>query len=218
MRTPDRISDFSPADFPLNELLQWLLQFDPLWVYLFIFLFAFIENLFPPSPSDTLIVFAGALAGMERGNFFLALFSATAGSVLGFMTMFTIGRWFGNSIVEKRKIPFISLEGVHRIEAWFAKYGYWLIVANRFLTGTRAVISFVAGMSNLSFARTTVLSGFSALVWNAILVYAGYSLGSHWEDVGSYLQTYSTIVTIVVVVAITAVVVRYFVRRSRRDA
>ena len=202
----------------MDELLQWLLQIDPLWVYFFIFLFAFIENLFPPSPSDTLIVFAGALAAMEKGNFFLTLLSATAGSLLGFMTMFAIGRWFGNSIVEKKKIPFISLESVHRIEAWFGKYGYWLIVANRFLTGTRAVISFVAGMSNLAFGRTIALSAVSALVWNAILVYAGYSLGSHWEDIGSYLRTYSTIVTIIVILVIAAFAVRHVVRKRRRDA
>lgn len=202
----------------MNDLLQWLLHIDPVWVYCFIFLFAFIENLFPPSPSDTLIVFAGALAGMEKGNFFLALFTASAGSLLGFMTMFAIGRWFGNSILEKKKIPFISLEMIHRIEAWFTRYGYWLIVANRFLTGTRAVISFVAGMSNLAFGRTALLSGISALAWNAILVYAGYSLGSHWEDIGSYLRTYSTIVTIVVVAVCAAAAVRYFVARRRRHA
>jgi membrane protein DedA with SNARE-associated domain len=202
----------------LNDFLQWLLHTDPVWVYCFIFLFAFIENLFPPSPSDTLIVFAGALAGMEKGNFFLALLTATSGSLLGFMTMFAIGRWFGNSILEKKKIPFISREMIHRIEAWFTRYGYWLIVANRFLTGTRAVISFVAGMSNLAFGRTTLLSGISALAWNAILVYAGYSLGSHWEDIGSYLRTYSTIVTIVVVAVCAAAAVHYFVSRRRRRA
>ena len=202
----------------MNDLLQWLLQIDPVWVYFFIFLFAFIENLFPPSPSDTLIVFGGALAGMEKGNFFLALFTATSGSLLGFMVMFVIGRWFGNSILEKKKIAFISLEMVHRIETWFTKYGYWLIVVNRFLTDTRAVISFVAGMSNLSLGRTTLLSGISALVWNGILVYAGYSLGAHWEEVGSYVRTYSTIVTVILLAVIAVVSIRYFVHRRRRSA
>jgi membrane protein DedA with SNARE-associated domain len=73
-------------------------------------------------------------------------------------------------------------------------------------------------MSNLAFGRTALLSGISALAWNAILVYAGYSLGSHWEDIGSYLRTYSTIVTIVVVAVCAAAAVRYFVARRRRHA
>ena len=202
----------------MSDLLHWLLQLDPLWVYCIIFLFAFIENIFPPSPSDSVIVFGGALAAMEKGNFFFALFSATLGSLLGFMVMYAVGRWFGNSILEKKKISFIPLDGVHTIEKWFARYGYWLIVANRFLSGTRAVISLFAGMSNLDLAKTTALSTVSALAWNGILVYAGYTLGHHWEDIGGYLQTYSEIITGVVLLALGALLIHWLIKRRKRSA
>lgn len=199
----------------MNDLIHWLLQLDPVWVYFVIFAFAFVENLFPPSPSDIIIVFGGALAAMEKGNFVLALSCATSGSLLGFMAMYSVGKWFGNSILERKKMRFISLDGVHKIEDWFKRYGYWLIVANRFLSGTRAIISLFAGISNLDFVKTSALSFVSSLAWNGILVYAGYSLGSHWEDIGGYLETYSLVITAVILLAVTLLLVRYLLKRKR---
>ena len=200
----------------LDELIHSLLQLDPIWVYCIIFFFAFFENLFPPSPSDMIIVLGGALAAMERGSFVAALLSATFGSLTGFLAMYGIGRWVGNSIIEKRRMKFLPLDGIHKIEGWFAKYGFWLIVANRFLSGTRAIISLFAGMSNLDLVKTSILSFISSLLWNSILVYAGYSLGRHWEDIGYYLKTYSLIVTAVIIVVVIGVALRVFIKNRTK--
>ncbi len=200
----------------MDDLIHSLLQLDPVWVYSIIFFFAFIENLFPPSPSDMIIVFGGALAAMERGSFAAALLSATFGSLFGFLAMYGIGKWLGNSIIERGRLKFLPLDGIHKIEHWFTKYGFWLIVANRFLSGTRAVISLFAGMSNLDLLKTSILSFISSLLWNSILVYAGYALGRHWENIGYYLKTYSLIVTILVVGMILALAVRYFIKNRNK--
>lgn len=200
----------------MSSLFQSLTTLDPHWIYAVIFLVAFIENIFPPSPSDAIVVFGGALAGMEKGNFLAALASAAIGSTVGFMTMFLIGKWFGRKILETGKIKFIRPDVLHRSEAWFARYGYWLIVANRFLAGTRAVVPFFAGISVLDFTRTSVLSLVSSTLWYGILIYAGYSLGEHWEKVGFFLKTYSEAMTVLVVVVAVIIFVRY--KQGRRSA
>jgi membrane protein DedA with SNARE-associated domain len=128
--------------------------------------------------------------------------------------MYKIGDWFGDHILEQGKIKFIPVEAVKKVEAWFNRYGYWIIIANRFLAGTRAVVSFFAGMSELNLLRTTILSFLSALVWNAILVSAGWYLGQHWEKIGFYLNTYSQIVTVILIVVVAIFVVRYFYRKN----
>jgi membrane protein DedA with SNARE-associated domain len=202
----------------LNEFIQWLFHLDPAWVYCIIFFFAFVENIFPPSPSDTIIVIGGALSALDKGNFLIALGSATLGSTLGFMTMYGAGKWFGNSIIEKGKLKFVSLESIHKIESWFAKYGYWLIIANRFLSGTRAVISLFAGVSNLDLTKTTALSFVSSLLWNGLLVYAGYALGRHWEEIGLYLAMYSEIVTGIIILLGAIFLIRYFLKRRSGKA
>jgi len=199
----------------LNDILHLISQVDPIWVYLIIFLIAFIENIFPPSPSDIVVVFGGALASIDRGNFFLALNAATFGSTLGFITVYTIGNWFGKRILEEGKIKFFPREQVLRMEGWFNKYGYWLIVANRFLAGTRAVVSFFAGVSHLEPYKTTLLSFVSSLAWYTILVYAGYSMGKNWKDIEHYLERYSEIATGLVLLVMLIGVTIYFIKKKK---
>jgi membrane protein DedA with SNARE-associated domain len=105
----------------VSEFFQSLTSLDPAWIYAVIFLMAYIENIFPPSPSDAVVVFGGALAAMEKGHFILALLAGTVGSTLGFMTMYGIGRWFGKRVIETGKIKFIKLDTLHRMEHWFQK-------------------------------------------------------------------------------------------------
>ena len=199
----------------MTDLLQYLTTLNPLWICFVVFLISYIENIFPPSPSDVVVVFGGALAGMGKASFVLALFSGVAGSTLGFATMYAIGKWFGRKIIETNSLKFIPREGIAKLESWFGKYGYWIIVGNRFLAGTRAVVSFFAGLSSLDFPKTTLLSFISSLAWYGILVYAGFSLGNHWQEIGLYLSTYSQIVTGLLIAAVVVFVVRRFRMKNR---
>jgi membrane protein DedA with SNARE-associated domain len=129
--------------------------------------------------------------------------------------MYMIGKWFGRHILEQRKLRFIPLDAVRKVEEWFRKYGYWVVVGNRFLTGTRAVVSFFVGMSELNPAKTVALSFLSALVWNTLLVSAGYGLGNNWERIGFYISAYSQVVTGIVIVAVIALAIRAFMKPKR---
>jgi membrane protein DedA with SNARE-associated domain len=203
----------------LEEIIHYLQTLDPILVYGLIFGIAFVENVFPPSPSDMLIVFGGTLIGLGRVGFVETLLSATAGSTAGFVLMYKVGDWFGDHILEQQKIKFISLDAVRKVEAWFRKYGYWIIVVNRFLTGTRAVVSFFAGMSELNLGITSLLCFVSALTWNAILVTSGKLLGQNWQRIGFYLETYSELVTGVVVIVALIIGARYFYnKRSAKNS
>lgn len=199
----------------MHEIIPILQSLEPLPVLVAVFVIAFAENLFPPLPSDVAVVFAGSLVGLGRVGFLETLLAGTAGSTLGFVTMYKIGDWFGDRILEQGRISFIPVASVRKVEAWFARYGYWLIAANRFLAGTRAVVSFFAGMSEIDLKRAAALSFVSALLWNAILVSAGYALGRNWTSIGSYLSTYSQIVTGVITLGVVLWLIAAW-RRSRR--
>ncbi|MFA6233581.1 MAG: DedA family protein, partial [Bacteroidota bacterium] len=134
----------------LEQVIAYLSQVDIVWIYVAIFVISYVENIFPPFPSDVIVVFAGSLVAIGTGSVFLTLLFATVGSTLGFMSMYWVGDQFGDHVLETKKIPFVSIDLVHRVEAWFRHYGYWVIIGNRFLAGTRAVISFVAGVSEMN--------------------------------------------------------------------
>lgn len=200
---------------PVQEIADYLVSLNPLWIYLVLISVCYVENIFPPFPSDVMVVAVGSLLAAGRVQFPIGLLVATAGSTLGFMTMYKIGDWFGDRILETGRIKFIPVESVHKVESWFRVYGYWIIVANRFLAGTRAVVSFFAGMSELSLSRTTVLSFFSALLWNAILLEAGKALGDNWSHISVYLEAYSKGVTSLLLLGVLALVGHYLYRRRR---
>jgi len=202
----------------VEELVNNLTKLDPFWVYVAVVSIAYIENIFPPFPSDVVVVFAGSLAGLGTIDFVSALALATGGSTLGFISMYKIGDWFGDKILEAGKIKFLPMESVMKVENWFRRYGYSVIVVNRFLAGTRAVVSFFAGMSELSLWKTSVLSCLSALTWNVILLTAGAKLGQNWRAISFYLETYSKTVTTVVIVIVIIVVARYIYRKSNSSA
>jgi membrane protein DedA with SNARE-associated domain len=201
-----------------EDILTQISTFSPIWIYLTLFFFAFIENVFPPSPSDVLLVVGGTIIGTGAINFILALAFVTIGSITGFMLMFYIGSTVDKKVIHSGRFKYIPLNTIEKVEIWFRKYGYFVIVANRFMPGTRAVISFFAGISNLDPKRTITLCFVSALLWNAILLYLGFIFGDNVEKVDEYLTTYSNIVIAVTIIVILFFIVRLFFRKRKTVA
>ncbi len=202
----------------MDSFIHTLATLSPALIYCCLFAIAYIENVFPPSPSDVIVVFGGYLVGLGTIDFTIALVLTTVGSITGFLTMYKIGDWFGEAIIEKKKLAFLPIESIHTVERWFRKFGYWIIVANRFLSGTRAVVSFFAGLSKLRIAQTTLLCGISALAWNGLMLYAGSLLGKNWNSIALYLTTYSQIVTGMVITGLIVWGVRRLYIRNKSNA
>lgn len=201
----------------VEKTIFWLQQLSPFGVMVAIFLIAYVENIFPPSPSDVLLVFAGTLIGIGTVGFVPSLLVATLGSTLGFVTAYAMGRYFEKEVIEGRFSRWLPVDTFSKVEALFRKYGYGVIIANRFLAGTRAIVSFFAGMSRMNFVPTTLLCALSAMVWNALLLWLGKSLGSNWRQAGNYLATYSTVVTIILI-AIAAIFLARWLMKKRKTA
>ena len=199
----------------MEEGIRWLQQAPPWGVLLLMFFIAYIENVFPPSPSDVLLVFAGTMIGVGTVGFTTSLLVATAGSTAGFVSAYLLGRYFEGHVVSGRFSRFLPANAIHQVEGLFQRYGYGVIVANRFLAGTRAIVSFFAGMSRMNLLKTTVLCAISAAVWNAMLLYLGKLFAGNWRTVAEYLQVYSVVVTAIVGVALAVYLWLYFRRRKQ---
>ncbi|HUI30902.1 MAG TPA: DedA family protein [Candidatus Acidoferrales bacterium] len=198
----------------LNNLVTALNSTAPIYFYLTLFFFAFLENLFPPSPSDLVIAFGGSLVGTGKLDIFAAIFFSTLGSTAGFVVMYYIGFFLGRELIDTGKLKFIPMEKIKTVEGWFQKYGYGIVVVNRFLSGTRAVISFFVGLSELSIAITIPLCAISALTWNSILIIGGSLLGRNWKQLGHILSLYGITVGIFLSLLVVFFVVKYYRRRK----
>jgi membrane protein DedA with SNARE-associated domain len=202
----------------IEHILDFISQLTPFWIYVALFFFSFIENVFPPSPSDLVIVVAGSLIGTDILHFMPTLLITSVGSVIGFMTLFYLGTQLDRKVIQAGKIKFISIEALTKVESWFKKWGYWVILANRFLPGTRSVISFFAGMSELEYKPTAMLATVSALFWNAIIIYLGIIFGHNIEIIDRYLATYSNIVWIATGLVVAVIFIRFVIQKRKQKS
>ncbi len=199
----------------LEEILLFISSLNSTWIYIFLFFFAFIENIFPPSPSDIILVVGASLIATTSIEFIPILLITSLGSALGFMLMYFIGYFLSERILRTGKIKFISQEALNKTDQWFSKYGYWVIFVNRFLPGIRSVISFFSGVHELNIPKTFLLSLLSGLLWNIIIIYMGMTLGNNIELIDYYLKTYSNIGMGIISVIIIIFVIRYYLKRKK---
>lgn len=200
----------------LQEILTYIGSLDTTYIYLVLFFFAFIENVFPPSPSDVVVVIGASLIASTGIDFLPVLLITSLGSALGFILMYYVGFYLSEHILRRGKLKIISPDALEKTDRWFAKYGYWLILANRFMPGTRSVISFFSGVHELHVGKTFTNALISATLWNAGIIFMGMQLGNNVEKIDYYLTTYSHIVVgITIVVAIVAIL-KYFISRKKK--
>jgi len=155
---------------------------------------AFVENVVPPIPGDTVTVLGGYLAATGRLSFAGVVGATTLGSFAGFMLMFFLGKALGRKFFLERDRRLFSREKLVAVTGWFARFGYGVVLGNRFLSGARSVISLCAGISGLHTGGVALLCLASCLVWNVILISAGYTVGENWEAVLALLKKYNALV------------------------
>ncbi|MCX7876593.1 MAG: DedA family protein [Melioribacteraceae bacterium] len=200
----------------LEQIISYINTLDPIVIYLILFFFSFIENIFPPSPSDIVVVIGATLISKSSVNFFTLLFVTTLASTIGFISMYLIGEFSGENIIRKGKLKFIKPVYLEKADLWFHKYGYNLILFNRFIPGTRAVISFFCGVHRLKPLRSFIAAFISSLIWNLILIFLGITLGNNIHLVDKYLNTYSNIGIIITIIIIAFFVFKYL-RRNKKE-
>ncbi|MHB8579491.1 MAG: DedA family protein [Ignavibacteriaceae bacterium] len=200
----------------IESILDLFSHLNPIWIYFALFLFAFIENVFPPSPSDLVVIVGGSLIATDSLHFVPTLLFTSAGSVVGFMSLFYIGSQLDKKIVRTGKIKFISVKGLEKAENWFGKFGYIIILANRFLPGTRSIISLFAGLSELKFKKTAILATISALLWNTIIIYLGFVFGKNIHKVDNYISTYSNFILAITIFVAAIFIVRYIFKSRKK--
>ena len=209
----------------IDALIAWLQHADPAAVYLVLFLSAYLENIVPPIPGDVPVAFVGYLLAYSQLSFFWALFWTTLGSTGGFMTVYLLSRKLGMKLYAggETEVRHRFARGVHKlfppsemeaVRQKFAKHGYTAVLANRFLFGSRAVISIVSGLLHLRISLVLLASLASATLWNIMLLYGGFVLGRNWQGVGKYLALYSIPVTILFLGFLVTAVVRYLRKRN----
>ena len=183
---------------------------------LILFVGSLVEYVFPPFPGDTLVVLGAWYAVHGVLSWPVTFAAVTAGAVLGAWIDYRIGVALGRALERgaRRRGP-VTLDHVRQVEAGYARWGAWFLLANRFLPGIRAFLFVGAGAAGLPVGRVLLLGGISAAVWNALLLALGALVVENLEEMVFLLERYTRVAWAVVVLA-AAVAVIHFARKWRR--
>jgi membrane protein DedA with SNARE-associated domain len=195
-----------------HSVLEFFSQLQPIHYMLLVLLAYFIENIFPPLPGDTMLVFTAYVFGLyfSRSDFIWLYGFSVFGAVLGFMMMVILGKRFDRQFFVEKNYKFASSDFMIKAERYMDHYGAWMILGNRLFFGMRPVIGLVSGMSKLKWYNTLILVTISSVVFNAAFIFLGYVLGENWELIESILKKYSifTIIALIALVVFTVIRIR----------
>lgn len=200
----------------MDKISEWvLIMMDKLGLF-GVALMMFLENVFPPIPSELIMPAAGFAAAMGQMNIVAVIVAGTIGSVIGALPLYYLGTIFDEArlikLAEKYgKYFLIKPEDVINAQAWFNKYGKAVIFFGRMIPAIRSLISIPAGMNRMPMLPFLALTALGSAIWTALLAYAGFILGANYDKVEAFISPISKIV-VVVVLAITAVVVFFRVK------
>ena len=180
---------------------------DPFIAYIVLFVSAFTENILPPIPGDTVVLIGAYLVSIEKLNFLGVYISTSLGSWAGFLAIYVFGLKYGNKFLRHRiSAKLFKEKYIEKVKVWFSKWGYYVIFANRFLAGTRSVISLFAGLFYLNSFAVLSLSLLSAALWNGMLIGAGVLVGKNWQKIITGITRYNQIVFIVLLILLVVAI------------
>ena len=203
-------------EMDIERFLNLLNALPAFLIYFSLALSAYVENIFPPIPGDTITAFGAFLVGTGKLNFLGVYLATTVGSLMGFLTLFWLGGYLGRRFFIEKDYRFLKAEDILKAEAWFSRYGYFLIAMNRFLPGVRSAISLSAGMTRLKASYVAPLAFLSCAVWNLIWILMGYTLGTHWDIVESKFTMIMKRYNITIVILLALILLLWFAGKRFR--
>jgi len=202
---------------------QWLAEWIPNVMnqlgYWGIGLLMFLENLFPPIPSELIMPLAGFTVAKGQMDFILVIIAGVVGTILGAFPWYYIGKFISEERLEHLADKYgkwisVSAKDIKKANNWFNEHGGKAVFFCRLVPGVRTLISLPAGINNMPLIPFTLYSTLGTTIWVTFLTFLGYKLGDNYELVDEYLGPISKIVLAIIVVFFVLWIVWKQMRRS----
>ncbi len=191
--------------------------------YLGVFLLIAIENIFPPIPSEVILVFGGFMTTYTSLNIPIMILAATLGSLLGAIVLYYIGKIFNKERLKRivngkiGKVLRLKASDIEKADKWFDTKGNKTVFFCRFIPIVRSLISIPAGMSEMPMQKFLLYTISGSLIWNTVLIIVGSIVGDKWETIVGYLDNFSNIILIILVIIFVVALYYWFVIRKKKQ-
>ena len=191
--------------------------------YLGVFLLIAIENIFPPIPSEVILVFGGFMTTYANLNITGMIVASTLGSLIGAIVLYYIGKILNKERLKKivsgkiGKVLRLKTSDIDKADEWFDTKGNKSVFFCRFIPIVRSLISIPAGMSEMPMGKFLMYTIAGSLIWNSVLIVVGSKFGENWTKIVDVLNDYSHIVLILLVILFVALVYIFYHQKLKKD-
>lgn len=209
------LSGFADLILHLDQhLLELAREYGP-WIYGILFLIVFLETgvvVTPFLPGDSLLFVAGTLAATGEMDIQLLVLLLITAAILGDSLNYAIGRYLGPRVFKFEDSRFFKKAYIERTHGFFERHGGKTIVIARFIPIIRTYAPFVAGIGHMPYRRFIAFNVGGAVLWVALLAYAGYFFG----NLPIVRNNLTLVILGIIVVSILPGIVEFI--RARREA
>ena len=190
--------------------------------YLGVFLLIAIENVFPPIPSEVILLFGGFMTTFSDMNIVGVIIASTLGSILGAIVLYYIGKILNKErlkkIITSKPGKILKPEDIDKADNWFDTKGNKTVFFCRFVPIIRSLISIPAGMSEMPMKKFLIYTTAGSLIWNAALTIAGSIVGENWTSIVDIMDQYSHIILVLLIIIFIVAVAVFYKKRKKINA
>ncbi len=196
----------------LSDIIAFFSGFPEWSLCLLLIALALLQYVFPPVPSDTLLVALGILVSQGVFHHIYGFVSYAAGAVAGALGLFYLSYFLGDKV---RNIKFVkvhisekSFEKAHKVIGKYGGASYFIL---RFVPSMQCITIIVMGLSKTEKKKSVIY--ISAVTVFACLVYylLGYLLGSNIPKLLSVLDALGTAGWIILAAAAVAALAGFII-------
>lgn len=203
---------------------EYILNILSKFSYLGIFFLIFIENVFPPIPSELILVFGGFISKSLNLNFLLLVVFATLGSSTGAIILYYAGKKIPlekmESFLEKKWVKRLGFKSgdIKKSLKYFEKYSTFAVFFGRCIPVVRSLISIPAGMQNMSLRKFLIYTTIGSGIWNTLLIYIGRVTQDKWKEGLLILERYSNrILGLIILAFVIKFLVKRFLKKRKKS-
>ncbi len=157
-------------------------------------------------PGDALLLTSGLLCSTDKFdvNIFLLLASVTLVAILGNVTGYATGKYFGKNLFTKKDSLFFKKKHLEVTKEYFQKYGGVALIVGRFMPIVRTFAPIMAGATEFKFFKFNLYNILGAIIWVWSLIPIGYFLGRQFplliHDI-EYIFLFVAVITSIIFIA-----------------
>lgn len=202
-----------------ETIIQIMNQFG----YFGVFFLIAIENIFPPIPSEVILLFGGFMTTMSKLTMIGVIIASTLGSIVGAIILYYIGKILNKERLKKivkgkvGKILRLKEKDIDKADNWFDTKGNKTVFFCRFVPILRSLISIPAGMSEMPIPKFLIYTAIGSAIWNTVITIVGSIVGENWEKVLDIFDKYSHLTLIILIVLFILFAFIFFKKRKKED-